>query len=79
MFAGTIVEQKDGTEFARGVSEFRAGRYAESAKIFDQVETQSPGSTEALLFQGKALIHLEDFAEAEESLRKYHRPREDSS
>src|SRR5215470_13352616 len=67
------------SEFERGAGEFRDGRYEEAEKIFEQVEAQSPGTTEALLFQGKTLIRLENFAKAEKSLRRYLRVHGDSS
>jgi tetratricopeptide (TPR) repeat protein len=79
LFVALAVGQEAGTEFAQGVSEFRAGHYAEAEKIFAHVEAQSPATTDALLFQGKALIHLDNQVGAEEALRKYLRVHADSS
>jgi len=58
-------------DFEHGLSDFRAGHYSSAAASFARVEAASPGSTEALLYQAKCFIHLEDFAGAEKALRSY--------
>lgn len=59
------------SDFERGVTEFRAGNYSSAAKIFAEAESSSPGTTDALLYEAKCLVHLEDFAAAEKALRIY--------
>ena len=59
------------TEFQHGVAEFQAGDYASAATSFARAESLSPTTTEALLFEGKCLIHLDNFAGAEKALRAY--------
>jgi tetratricopeptide (TPR) repeat protein len=58
-------------DFARGVSEFRAGNYSAAERLFSHAEEASPGSTDALLYEGKCLIDLRDFPAAEKALRQY--------
>ena len=48
-------------DFARGVAEFRAGNYSSAAELLERAETASPGKTDALLFEGKAFVHLSNF------------------
>jgi tetratricopeptide (TPR) repeat protein len=55
----------------RGMAEFRAGNYSSAAVSFADAETASPGATDALLYQAKSLVHLQDFAGAERALRGY--------
>ena len=67
------------TDFDRAVAEFRAGHYSSAAEMFARVEAASPGTTDALLYGAKALVHLEDFAGAEAALRSYLPLHRDSS
>jgi tetratricopeptide (TPR) repeat protein len=53
------------------LAEFRAGNYASAAAKFAAVEAATPGTTDALLFQAKCFVHLEDFVGAETALHKY--------
>ena len=59
------------TDFSHGVSEFRAGNYSSAAVLLERAETASPGTTDALLFESKALIHLSNFPAAEHVLQRY--------
>lgn len=59
------------TDFDRAVAEFRTGDYSSAAAMFARVEAASPGKTDALLYRGKALVHVEEFAGAEAALRSY--------
>jgi tetratricopeptide (TPR) repeat protein len=65
--------------FDRGLAEFRAGNYSSAASLFAEVETTSPGATDALLYRAKSLVHLQDFAGAESALRSYLSSHSDSS
>src|ERR1700733_5953717 len=65
--------------FDRGMAEFRAGNYSSAAVLFADAETASPGATDALLYQAKSLVHLQDFAGAERALRGYLPSHPDSS
>jgi tetratricopeptide (TPR) repeat protein len=58
-------------DFARGVAEFRAGNYSSATALLEHAEAVSPGTTDALLFEGKALIHLSNFPAAEQALQRY--------
>ena len=58
-------------DFERGMAEFQAGNYTSAAASFAKAESTSPGKTDALLYQTKALIHLNDFPGAEKVLRSY--------
>lgn len=66
-------------EYANAVASFRAGAYAESARLFQKAEAAAPGQTDALLFAAKAFVHLEQYSDGENSLRGYLRNHPDSS
>jgi tetratricopeptide (TPR) repeat protein len=68
--APALVRPQTG-DFERGVAEFQAGNYAAAFDVFARSETLAPGTTDALLYEGKCLIHLQDFAGAEKALRGY--------
>jgi tetratricopeptide (TPR) repeat protein len=68
-----------GDHFNRAVTEFRAGNYSSAVKLFERIDAQSPGLTDALLYAAKALIHLQDFPRAEQTLRVYLKSHGDSS
>src|SRR5258708_34905909 len=57
--------------FARGVAEFRAGNYSSAAELLSRAETASLGTTDALLFEGNALVHLSNFPSTEQALQRY--------
>ncbi len=59
------------SEYARGVAAFRAGDYASAADLFAKAETASPGTTDALIYRAKSLVHLRDFSSSESALRRY--------
>jgi tetratricopeptide (TPR) repeat protein len=59
------------SDFDRGMAEFRAGNYASAAKLYASAEAASPGTTDALLYQAKSLVHLPDFPGAENALHSY--------
>jgi len=65
--------------FDRGMAEFRAGNYSSAAVLFADAETAFPGATDALLYQAKSLVHIQDFAGAERGLRGYVASHPDSS
>ena len=67
-----------GGDFDRGVAEFRSGNYSVAATLFDRADAVAPGATDALLYKGKALVHLNDYAGAEGALRVYLRTHPDS-
>jgi tetratricopeptide (TPR) repeat protein len=66
-------------DFESAMAEFRAGHYAQAATMFAQVDEAAPGTTDALLYRAKSLVHLEDFAGADQALRAYLQSHRDSS
>jgi tetratricopeptide (TPR) repeat protein len=68
-----------GGDYERATEEFRAGHYASASALFESAEAASPGATDALLFEGKALVHIQNFAKAEQVLRTYSKRHRDSS
>jgi tetratricopeptide (TPR) repeat protein len=64
-------EEQATVAYQRGVEAFRAGNYAEAADAMMAAQTQAHGFQDALLIRGKALIHLERYRDAEESLQQY--------
>lgn len=59
------------SEYAQGVAAFGAGDYAAAADLFAKAEKVAPGTTDALIYEAKSLVHLEKFNEAETALRHY--------
>jgi tetratricopeptide (TPR) repeat protein len=57
--------------FDRGMAAFRAKDYSSAVVLFAEAETSSPGTTDALLYRAKSLVHLEDFSGAETALHSY--------
>jgi tetratricopeptide (TPR) repeat protein len=60
-----------GADFDKGAAEFRAGNYAAAAALFARAESAVPGKTPALLNEAKCLVHLQNFAGAEDAIRNY--------
>jgi tetratricopeptide (TPR) repeat protein len=58
-------------DFQHAIAEFRAGNYSSAAEDFARAEAASPGATDALLYEAKCFIHLENFPGAEKALRSY--------
>lgn len=76
---GFRASAQSSSAFDRGLAEFRAGNYPLAAALFTDAEAASPGATDALLYQAKSLVHLQDFAGAERALRSYALPHRDSA
>jgi tetratricopeptide (TPR) repeat protein len=62
-------QTEDGYEKAKAA--FQNGQYMEAVSLFEVVESAEPGKTDALLYSAKASIHLQQFADAENALRRY--------
>lgn len=62
-------QAEDGYEKAK--TAFQNGKYLEAVSLFEALESAQPGKTDALLYSAKASIHLQKFADAENSLRRY--------
>ncbi len=50
---------------------FQQQRWAECAAAFEKVEKEQPGATDALLYEGKCLINLGHFKDADTIIRSY--------
>jgi len=57
--------------YTRAVASFKTKDYRKAADLFTEVEAESAGTTDAMLYKGKCLANLGDFAEAEATLRAY--------
>lgn len=57
--------------YSRGVAAFDAHHFADAAPLFAQAEKEDPGATDALLFEGKALVNLKRFKQADAVLQQY--------
>jgi tetratricopeptide (TPR) repeat protein len=66
-------------DFDRGLAAFRTGNYSSAVVLFAAAETASPGTTDALLYQAKSFVHLQDFAGAEQALQNYLKAHQNSS
>src|SRR6202022_1544887 len=62
-------QQPDG--YVRAVAAFQQREYGTAAELFQKAETNSPGTTDSLLYEGKCYVHLQRFAEAENTLRHF--------
>lgn len=78
-FCGLRVSAQSSGTFDRGLVEFRRGNYSSAAALFADAEAASPGATDALLYQAKSLVHLQDFAAGERALLSYVSAHRDSS
>src|SRR5215475_12049296 len=67
------------TDFDHAVAEFQKGNYASAAVMFARVEAGSPGTTDALLYRAKSLVHISDFPGADNALRGYLRSHRNSA
>jgi tetratricopeptide (TPR) repeat protein len=70
LFPFSCAAQTD-SEYARGAAAFRAGDYTAAADFFAKAEAAAPGTTDALIYQAKSLVHLQNFGVAESALRRY--------
>jgi Flp pilus assembly protein TadD len=77
--AGLVAQAQQGGSYGRGVAAFDAGHYADAVPLLAEAETESPGKTEALLLEGKALANLERFNEADVALTRYASEHPDSA
>jgi len=59
------------SEYARAIAAFHAGDYASAADLFAKAEMAAPGTTDALIYQAKSHIHLQNFSSSESVLRRY--------
>jgi tetratricopeptide (TPR) repeat protein len=66
-----ICAPQSDSEYVRGVAAFRAGDYALAADSFAKAEMAAPGTTDALIYQAKSHIHLQNFSSSESALRRY--------
>lgn len=57
--------------YQQGVAAFSAHRYAEAVTLFVKAEKEAPGSTDALLYEGKSLANLGRYQQADTVLREY--------
>jgi Flp pilus assembly protein TadD len=73
---GSIAQTE--SEYQRGLAAFRSGDYATATDFFAKAETVAPGTTDALVFEAKSLVHLQNFSQAESALRRYIRVHPDS-
>jgi tetratricopeptide (TPR) repeat protein len=71
LLCGLRSSAQSNSAFDRGLAAFRAGDYSSAAALFAEAETSAPGATDALLYQAKSLVHLQDFPGAEKVLRSY--------
>ena len=55
----------------RALEFFNEHRWAEAAAAFQQCEGASPGTTDALLYRGKALVNLNEYSAAATALESY--------
>lgn len=71
-YASVIVAQTDpGADYEKALAEFHGGNYDAAAGLFARVESASPGKTQALLYEAKCLVHMQDFTGAENALHVY--------
>jgi len=57
--------------YQQGLEAFQHTRYQEATALLERAESEQPGRTDALLYAGRAYIHLQKFPGAEKCLRGY--------
>jgi tetratricopeptide (TPR) repeat protein len=65
--------------YQQGIDAFNRGQYQDAAQFFAEAAARNPQVSDALLREGKALIKLEKFADAEKVLRGYAEEDKDSA
>jgi tetratricopeptide (TPR) repeat protein len=76
LFAGILlcasaVLAQDADSYKQAAAAFQQQNFGLAAKLFEQSESADPGKSDALLMAAKARVHLQEFAIAEQQLRKY--------
>jgi Tfp pilus assembly protein PilF len=71
LLATRVSAAQNDESYTNALAQFRAGEFAAATKLFAEVEKNSPGTTDALLYKAKALTKLEQFPEADDALRQY--------
>jgi len=70
-FATPFAGAQSTSTFDRAMSEFHAGNYSSAAALFSEADATAPGRTDALLYEAKSLVSLQNFPGAEKALRTY--------
>lgn len=65
--------------YQQGITAFDAHRYADAVPLFAEAEDAAPGQTDALLYEGKALVNLGRYPAADKALQQYFANHPDSS
>lgn len=71
LFSLVPVQAQSSKDFEQGLADFKSSNYSSALANFARAEAASPGATDALLYEAKCRIHLNQFAEAEKALRNY--------
>src|SRR5260370_2112380 len=58
-------------DLALGLTAFSKGNFSSAAALFARAEEAAPGTTDALLYESKAYIHLEKFTAGQGALLHY--------
>jgi len=66
-----LAQAQTNRDLEQGISDFKSSNYAIAITNLTRAEAASPGTTDALLYEAKCRIHLNQFAEAEKALRGY--------
>jgi tetratricopeptide (TPR) repeat protein len=61
----------ESADFEKATALFQQRQWAQAAAAFAEVEKKEPAQTDALLFEGKALVNLSKFDEAGQALQDY--------
>lgn len=69
---------QDNQAYQNALAQFRSGQFTDAVALFSEVEKNSPGTTDALLYKAKALTNLQRFPEADEALQHYLKTHPDS-
>jgi len=59
------------SDFEKASALFQQRQWTEASVAFAEVEKKEPGQTDALLFEGKCLVNLSKFEEADQALQGY--------
>jgi Flp pilus assembly protein TadD len=82
LFAGCFapaLQAHDSPFYKQGRAAYDTGRWDDAAGLMAKAEAENPGKSDALLYQGKALFHLNRLAEAETALVAYAKLHPDSA
>jgi tetratricopeptide (TPR) repeat protein len=65
------ISGQSASDYERAAAAFQSGDYSAAATLFAAAESASPGATDALVYEAKSFVHLENFSAGENALQRF--------